>query len=97
MNKQQESEKAWREFTQKRFDEIINGTNGAIKGSFQLTAISDFKLALIKEIKEERDYCKSLLDEGFNDDDAEARCYGKYVFCNELINRIINEVKPLEP
>ncbi len=47
----EKAEKMWLNHTNQRFDDITNGTKGAIKGMYQLTAIKDFKSALKREIE----------------------------------------------
>jgi hypothetical protein len=49
--KEQEAKEAWREYTNKRFYDVSEGKNGAVKGSYQLTGISDFQTAIIEALE----------------------------------------------
>lgn len=62
-----------------------------------LEGVYDFKAALREKIEAERNYCKELLDAGFEDSQSEDRCYAKFEFCNTLLSKLIDEVTPLSP
>jgi len=47
----EKAKQAWKEHANKRFDDIHEGINGAIKGQFQLTGIKDFKSSLKRDIE----------------------------------------------
>lgn len=101
MTKEQEAEKAWKKEAGKFWMEYFKTDPISAKCN-EMTIdcmskfVDAFKSALKAEIEKERDYCKELLDAGFADSQSEDRCYAKFEFCNTLLNRLIDETKPLE-